>query len=76
MKKLIFILASVLFMSSCTVFPGQTNYQTNNLRKFDRKKHTGSFVAKHKPKKQGSFNHPAVRKEDRKWQIRRMRHGD
>lgn len=76
MKKLIIALISVLFLSSCSVFPGQSDYQTKNLKKFDRRKHTGPFISKKRPSKRGSLNHPAVRKEDKRWQLQKIRYGN
>lgn len=76
MKKIVFILLGMFIFSSCGVFPSQTSYQTNNLRKFDRKKHRGPFISKNRPNRRGSLNHPAVRKEDKRWQLQKIRYGD
>lgn len=76
MKNLIIGLITLLFLTGCASYPNQTRYQTKNLTKFERKKHRGPFIAKNRPSKRGSLNHPAVRKEDKRWQLQRIRYGD
>jgi hypothetical protein len=76
MKKIVFIVLGMFLFSSCAVFPGQTSYQTKNLTKFNKKKHRGALITKNRPSKQGSLNHPSVRKEDKRWQMQKMRFGN
>lgn len=76
MKKIFIGLIALVFLTGCASFPGQTKYQTKNLAKFERKKHRGPFIAKNRPSKRGSLNHPAVRKEDKRWQLQKIRYGN
>ncbi|NBT86368.1 MAG: hypothetical protein EBT45_07765 [Alphaproteobacteria bacterium] len=75
MKKLLSYLLIATMFASCAVPEGMSAYQAHNVAKFNRKKHyrTSAGPRYVRPKKRGNIMHPAVKRETRKEQIRRIK---
>ena len=75
MKKLLFYVLIATMFASCASPQGMSSYQAKNISKFLKKKRYRTMAGPRyiRAKKRGSVMHPAVSKETRKEQIRRIR---